>query len=98
MFDAATQLSLLVLFVLCLVGVFYEGYNDNWMQRVGMCMVGAISVISADHIYDGFHMTFPQAAFVIGVTIYALGVAYKVWKFRAINKNGNHDPANPAKS
>lgn len=82
--------SMLILFCLCLVGVFYEGYDDNWLQRFGLSMVGIVSVVNADHLFHTGYVHFPELAMYVGVTLYGLGVAKKVWKFRKETSEQSH--------
>ena len=83
-----TGACLLILFVLCMVGAFYEGFEDNWMQRIGLCMIGVLTVLKADQLYGRGSVSYTSAAFIFGTTFYACGVAYKVWDSKRRHRRG----------
>lgn len=83
-----TQVSLIGTLVLCVIGIFHCAYRQhNFMQHVGM--FGLIGGIGAKLWGDPDYV---QVAHV-GLFLYAIGTAWRVYKFRPRKKNGNYPPA-----
>lgn len=74
--------ALFVIFMLCLFGIFYEFYDDNWLQRVGLVMVAGTSVLMFRLILEEEIVSRVIFWFILGWLVFAVGVAMKVYKHR----------------
>ena len=68
------QTILYLLVVLACIGVLHPAFNDNLLQRLGLCLVALGS--TAEAMNSGLH---PRLLMAGGCLIYALGVAFKSW-------------------
>lgn len=95
--------SLAVTMILCLVGVFIPPrfYDDNLAQRIGMAGVFTVCWPRFWHLIDnqGFvGNCLPVAAQVlghVGLALFALGTAYKAWKYRPPRLGSTPPPPKP---
>lgn len=81
------QSMLFALVALACIGVLHRAFNDNLLQRIGLCCIALGSI--AEAIAPG---TNPRLLLVAGCLVYAVGVTIKVW-WRITNKETQHvDP------
>jgi hypothetical protein len=66
-------LSLLVVDLLCLAGVFSRRYQPTLLQMVGMMM---IALWGASELYRGYH-SLPEIAMHASLAMYAMGTALR---------------------
>lgn len=69
------QSILIALVALACIGVLHSAFNDNLLQRAGLCGIALGSV--AEAIAPG---TNPRLLLVAGCLVYAIGVLIKVWR------------------
>lgn len=74
--------SLGIIFILCVLGIFYEKYNDNWGQRIGLILVGMASVLLVRLIWERQWVSPEAFWFILGATIFGMGTAVKVASHR----------------
>lgn len=68
--------------VLCVLGTFAQCFDDNLLQRLGMGFVGLSCALLAVRAIRNEHVDITTFAFVLGIALFALGMASKVWRFR----------------
>jgi hypothetical protein len=98
-----SAVSLSITMALCVVGVFIPKtyYDDNLLQRIGMTGVFAFCWPRLMQILDRFELTsatMPVSAQVfghVGLMLFAVGTAYKVWKHRPNRKKNKGGPPRP---
>jgi predicted membrane channel-forming protein YqfA (hemolysin III family) len=98
----AIKICLAIQFLLAVVGIFTPKYRENWVQFIGMVVV-AVGVLPLARLIDDRGWVSPEAAWIIvGWTVFALGMAGKVWRHRndpppsrRFNLRGRHESAHP---
>lgn len=73
--------SLLVILTLSIAGIFYPRFHDNWLQHVGMIVLGVTSVVLIDKVHDAQYLPVEMVFFAVGTALIMAGTAYKVWHF-----------------
>lgn len=81
------QSILIALVALACIGVLHSAFNDNLLQRVGLCCIALGSI--AEAITPGIN---PRLLLVAGLLVYAVGVFIKVWQ--RSNKQSGHSADN----
>ena len=79
---AASMTGFAVAFLGCVVGLFAEQYRDNLAQHLGMIGVGAASALKIEQIYMRGSASPETALLAVGLALFGLGVAFKVWEHR----------------
>jgi hypothetical protein len=74
----------------CLVGLFYKGYEENWLQHLGMLALSIGCLLKIIQVLGRGRVTFETTLLAIGIGLFATGVVWKVLKHR-------HDTAPPAR-
>lgn len=77
--------SFLIVAALSTVGLFYEGYRENWLQAIGLVILATSSTILFAKSVDADHVRGDMASFAIGAALFMCGIATKVWKHRREN-------------
>ncbi len=72
---------------LSLWGLVSRHYKDNWLQALGLvCLVlwafGRASVLGGRVMAGDWHISFYQLLSHVGLLLFALGTAHKVWRHR----------------
>ena len=81
-------ISLLVICVICAWGPFTEAFHDNLLQRCGM-IVTLFGCLSTMVILWKREYTSPsELTLLIGVTLFAIGTAARVYNKRRKEKHG----------
>ena len=78
------QSILLALVALACIGVLHSAFNDNLLQRAGLCCIALGSI--AEAVAPGMN---PRLLLVAGCLVYAVGVVIKVWQ-RTNKENVHH--------
>jgi hypothetical protein len=82
-----TVVCLGILFVLVVAGLFSDAFQDNWLQHIGLIGMGITSVSALFRISSMAWVSQEMAVFILALTLFGLGTAHKVWKFRSVNKS-----------
>lgn len=69
-----------LIFLLCVTGIFHNAYEDNWLQFVGLTVVGGAAALLSFKIHGRGHISPELFWFVLGVLSFASGVALKVYR------------------
>lgn len=82
--DFIAILSLTGIFGLCLLGIYHNRFEDNWLQHIGFGCMGTSSVFLAFNIWKSIWPISPGFGllFVMGVLSFGIGTAVKVWRHR----------------
>lgn len=80
--------SLVIVILLCLVGAFSAKFNDNLLQRLGLGLVAIAMWPRLESLveFSGYAKHMPDWTLLgqhLGLACYALGTAWKVWRYRA---------------
>jgi len=71
---------MLGILALCFWGSVSEKYRDNWVQRLGMSVVGLACVVRIGHVVQD-EVAKPQSVLLYaGILIFGLGILLKVRK------------------
>lgn len=68
--------------IVCAAGCFLEVYEDNTAQRLGMAGVGLGAAVKAFDLASGSPVQAIDPFVWIGLALFALGTAVKVWHHR----------------
>lgn len=94
---AFTIACFVVLFVLCVAGLFSSRFEDNWLQHFGLIGMG---LASASGIHRVMYMVWvppEMALFVLSAALFGCGTAYKVWHHRHAYERKHADKSMPSK-
>lgn len=67
--------------VACLIGLFSEHYRDNWLQHIGMVLLGIASALKVHQTIERGFASAETALLAIGLAAFATGIAWKVRSF-----------------
>lgn len=68
-----------VAFLACTAGLFSNKFLENWLQHIGMILVGIASAMKMLQLFER-HYTSPETAMLaLGVALFSVGVVWKVW-------------------
>lgn len=79
-----TLVSLFVALIACLIGLKFDEFHENWFQHLGMAATALGSMLKILQIYGRGRVTFETALLAVGVALFAVGFAYRVWQTRHI--------------
>jgi hypothetical protein len=82
MLTVLTVASLLIVMTLCIAALFSRYFLDNWLQHVGLIGIGTTSAMLAEMVVHAEYVPPQMALMAISLAVYALGTAYKVWRYR----------------
>ncbi len=73
-------LALVVIFLLSWAGVFAKNFDDNFLQRTGLSVLGLGTALRIFAEMAPAHSEEQSRwAMTVGVAVYAVGTAFKVW-------------------
>jgi hypothetical protein len=94
--NAASWVSVVALSgvaVITVAGVFSPSYRDNLLQRLGMAMASLSALALIDQMVAHANCQVSSAAlplFYVGILLWALGTAKKVWVHRPKPRHRGH--------
>jgi len=75
--------ALLTLASLSLLAIYSRHFQDNLLQRIGLCGVCFGAVLRIATLATGSDVPGPCLVLIHGAAAFAVGVAYKFWRCKA---------------
>lgn len=71
------------LVLLCALGIICHYFRENWLQMLGMGCTLVAASMTAWHAWATQRTSSRVTLLLLGVALYAIGTAWKVWQHRA---------------
>lgn len=79
--STAYSISLVIIAVTCLLGVFTRKFDDNLLQRLGLSLACIGACLRLSELFWYFpDDTKARYLFTYGVAVFCLGTAWKFWR------------------
>ena len=75
-------ISLLIVLTACAAAVLSDTFADNWLQHIGIWVVGLWAMLRLLTIQGGYVPDAMGALAYFGVALYSVGTWAKVWEHR----------------
>lgn len=75
-------LASVVVMALCAAALYGKDYKDNWPQHAGLWVIAVSCAAYAVHFWRTDDVAVREMLCLIGVALYGVGTAMKVWKYR----------------
>lgn len=78
--DDVAMLCALIVFALCLLGIWSKLFRDNWLQFLGLVLLSIGAAVIFWHAMQTERANVRELLLLVGLVLYGLGTAFKTWR------------------